>query len=844
LTIRSGYMKASLLGLFLIPAFLCADYREKNAGDEAFRQNDYFTAASFYQGYLERAREVKDIAGEKDAYERWIDSLVLGKSPEQAKKILKEYQQAFPGADPVAVTMWTADILLMQNQPDAARKHIERILGALTVDNPRRVHALFSLARAYERLGNLAKAADLYFTIGKETSTGFFGQKNKATKLQVVAWERGIYCQIFTSQTKKVAEALLNHPEVKNPDAQKRIQMLNTLFQIKTGPVKNIPGVWAKYKVLDDYSGNDLSYPALSMIGDTAAKAGYPNVAAEAYSAAYNCAPDKNELFKTLNRLLLVIHSAGNKKASADLALKTMSLFKGDFISVKFLEEVSDILMSAEKYSDASRTYTELVENSAVTEKSKHHAMRCLSRISAKIKLPEKTLKLMDAYFSGAKGGERYYLYAETLLGDKKYSDAAKNFQMVAKQYPAWRRKALYQAAYCLLTVKDYKQALSILEQFFREKGDDKMYTDAVYMNAIAMEASGNNAAWKEYVRYSVRNDREANYTQEALLRGGRLAFVSGDAMKALELLERLIREFPRSTQSIEAANWRIYIYRTLNNDYYAERATHDLEYAWPDSQVTFDAMYRLAEQNFSTDSYEKVMGIFNELRRKSALADNRARVLVGQASLAVYHKKYAEALDFLNQLDRNYPGSRYRAKAAYLRGHIVQSSGDYRKAVDFYEKVLSLNPDSYLYNAANGSIGDCNFVLAGKSQNMDLYKKALESYELILKQKDLAAGLYAMTLYKAGRTMELMGKDDDALKYYKMALYLPAAFDTPASRLWATKAAEAIYSIAEKHPIKQKIEDASSALNVLEKFQIIPEGTAARRTGILNRARFRPKAK
>ena len=80
------------------------------------------------------------------------------------------------------------------------------------------------------------------------------------------------------------------------------------------------------------------------------------------------------------------------------------------------------------------------------------------------------------------------------------------------------------------------------------------------------------------------------------------------------------------------------------------------------------------------------------------------------------------------------------------------------------------------------------------------------------------------------------------ALAYYKQALYLPAAFSTPASRLWAAKAAEAIYSIAEKRPIKQHIEDAASALNLLEKYQIIPKGTAMRRIDILKKARFRPR--
>ena len=266
------------------------------------------------------------------------------------------------------------------------------------------------------------------------------------------------------------------------------------------------------------------------------------------------------------------------------------------------------------------------------------------------------------------------------------------------------------------------------------------------------------------------------------------------------------------------------------------------MAYAWPDSQVTFNAMYQLAEQNFSSDSYSKVKGIFEDLNRKSTSPENKSRVLIGLASLAVYHQRYSEAEAFLNQLDQNYPAHKFKAKAAYFRGHLAHAAGDYSRAIEFYKKVLESEPDQYLMNAAHGSIGDCTFILAGKNQNAATYAAAQEAYDHILKQTNLDIGLHAMTLYKAGRSAEQSGKDDIALSYYKKALYLPAAFSTPASRLWAAKAAEAIYSIAEKRPIKQNVEDAASALNLLEKYQIIPQGTAIRRIDILKRARFRPR--
>ena len=369
------------------------------------------------------------------------------------------------------------------------------------------------------------------------------------------------------------------------------------------------------------------------------------------------------------------------------------------------------------------------------------------------------------------------------------------------------------------------------------------MYADAIYWKARALEGLERKAeAWKEYEKYSGLLNRTEGYTTDSLFRGGYLAFMSGNAKHAVMLLDRLIRKYPKSPKSLEAANWKVYIYRSMKDDYHADRATYELAYAWPDSQVTFNVMFQMAEQNFSTDPYHKVMEVFDDLYRKTRSSGNKARVLAGQASLAVYHKKYSDAQAFLDRLEKDYPENPFKAKIAYLHGVIFQASGDYSKALEFYSKVPALNPDPYLLNVAYGSIGDCCFILAGKNQFGKTYAEALDSYRKILESPGLDNGLKAMTLYKIGRSIELTGNDDQAVEHYKKALYLPTALNTPASRLWAAKAAEAIYSIAEKRPVKQHIENAQSALNMLEKYQIIPAGTAETRTNILKRARFRPR--
>lgn len=837
MAILPAHLKTLIPGLLLIPAALLAEYRGKTAGDEALRQGEYSTAASFYEQYFQEASSSGDAAGEKDAFERRIDVLILADLPEIAAKQIREYQLRFPGADPIAVTMWDADIQLLRKNPTAAKTGLERILPALTADNPRRVHALLSLARAHEQTGDYSAAAKLYFSIAE---TG----KNKGSKLQTEAWERGIFCLAFTSGGEDPLLMIADHPASSDPASQRRIQLLTAFLAMKADPSLISRTVWEKCKNAGS-SDNRLSYPVFSSLADDAFLQGKLEIAAEAYAAAFEFAPGKEDAFQTIRRLIQVIRAAGKKEEAADLALKTLDLFRGDYASAKFKEEVAEILQDAGKYPEAAEMFANLAQNPSAAEEVRHRAMCRLVKLSGKTALPEKTAALLDSYFSGEREGERKYLYAESLLENGKYAQAGSAFVDVAVKYSKWKSLALYQAAFSSLKNANPAPALAMITDLFREKLSPKMEADATFLKARALEDSGKpEEACGEYVKYAEMNGRDESFSVQALLRAGILSFKAGNNAKALEMFDRLIREYPKNPASADAASWKIYIYRTIGDDYRADRATYELSAAWPDSQISFDALYLLAENSFSTDSYYKISQSLKALYQQAKTDENKVRVLCGQAALAICNKRYNTALEYLNRIESEFPNTGALADALYLKADVLRNTGELRKALEMYRKVLLLHPNMYLERAAQGAVGDCLFTIAGKDQSSAGYAEALQAYRVILERKDLDPGLRAMVLFKTGRSAELSGDDDTAVKYYKEAVYLPTAFNSPASRYWGTRSAEAIYSIAEKRPVRHHIEDASAALSLLEKHGIISAGSAEKRTEILKRSRFRPYGK
>ena len=160
--------------LLLLPAFSqdIAVYRNRISGDQSFAAGDYPVAASFYAQYAKEAADADDKDSLRDAYERQIDALILGRMPEMAAQILNEYEMRYPGVNPLSLSMWKADLKVLQGHPADAIRIFERIMPGLTTEDPRRLRALASLAHAHELNRNYSAAADTYLALGREIGSG------------------------------------------------------------------------------------------------------------------------------------------------------------------------------------------------------------------------------------------------------------------------------------------------------------------------------------------------------------------------------------------------------------------------------------------------------------------------------------------------------------------------------------------------------------------------------------------------------------------------------------------------------------------------------------------------
>ena len=145
-----------------VPEKQVVTYPDKDAGDRAGAAMEYGTAASFYRQYRAKAEQNADEKAVKDAYACELDALILANLADSAQKLLDEYNQKVPLKDEKAVSLWQAEIYLIQRKADEADKLLRKLIPSLENLDPIRLRAISCAAFVAELKGDMELAANYY----------------------------------------------------------------------------------------------------------------------------------------------------------------------------------------------------------------------------------------------------------------------------------------------------------------------------------------------------------------------------------------------------------------------------------------------------------------------------------------------------------------------------------------------------------------------------------------------------------------------------------------------------------------------------------------------------------
>jgi len=849
-------------------------YPDMESGDRARAAGEYGAAASFYRQYRAKAERNGDSAARKDAYARELDALILANLADSASGLLDEYRAEFPQTqDPKSVSLWQAEICLLQRRTDDADKLLQKLIPTLEKLDPGYYRALSCAAFVAELKGDHETAArhygDIAANAGVKTSFGRRAAERQALALAAL----GKYADAY---------GILNSlPVADNKRDVDALKLLSFYLKLSEKGAESIAEEWSEIRTLSAPRKDNLFFLTACRIGEEFSSLKDYVRAAEAFHLAYGFAAVREDAFDAITRLIGAFQRLDDRKTAADLAVRMLPLFKDTQLSPDFKLQIASILFQAERPDDALDVCLSCISDDAASATERESVYRkVLEAIIAEKAFPS-ARKFVEAFDTvPAKKSARAMDLAEIAWREGKPAEAAKLYRAVGKSSADFRSEALLNAMRCSLEAGLFADLLDTAEEL-RKADAKRLDPDVVYLSAIAQEKTGASAAaaqsYLDYEKAAPKTPETLERRGSALYAAGRLLIRLGEPGKALDSLRRLRQNYGALPVSEPGRYWLIHALYASGDDVGAERESWRFIEDSPDSEYAGAALLRLAEHYRGTGSVQHAESTVDQLLNQKKYPKIRARASYEKALIAYQRDDLASALAALESIDGLSPDAPLQGNVHYLRGDIARDLNDFSEARAEYEAAAKAVPGSLLEQAALGSAADCIYALATGSAAESKPKEtapatsqtaakpaqeketaqpavafpsaaacrlAFDAYQTLLKLDGLRPEYRAMAIYKSGQSLWKAGDEKEAFGLFNQMIYLVPARDAasrPVEAFWVFRAVDALESLAHKDPGVSNVEAAVSALRWLEQTGTADPASIRQRIRALRKKQYQP---
>lgn len=859
-------------------------YPDKESGDRARGEGEYGAAASFYRQYRAKAERNGDADARKDAYARELDALILANLADSAQKLLEEYCAAFPQLNANSVSLWQAEIFLLQRKADDADKLLKKLIPTLEKLDPGYYRALSCAAFVAELKGDHEAAAKHYGDIAANAGVkSSFGRR--AAERQALS--------LAASGKFDDAYAILNSlPVADNKRDVDALKLLSFYLKLAEKGTEAIADDWSGIRSISTPRKDNFFFLAACRIGEEfSGRKDYVR-AAEAFHLAYAFAAVREDVFDAMTRLIGAFQRLEDRKTAADLAVRMLSLFKDARLALDFKLQIASVLFQADRPDEALDVCLTCISDDAVPAAERESAYRKGLDLMIAEKAFPSARKFVEAFDTDPeKKSVRAMDMAELAWREGKPAEAAKLYRAVGESSSEFRSKALLDSMRCSLEAGLFADLLDTAAQL-RKADPDRLDAEAVYLSAIAQDKTGDSAAaaqsYLDYEKAAPKTSETQERRGSALYAAGRLLIRLGEPGRALDCLRNLRQNYASLPVSEPGRYWLIHALYASGDDVGAERESWRFIEDSPDSEYAGAALLRLAEHYRGAGSVQHAESTVDQLLNQEKYPKIRARASYEKALIAYQRDDFASALAALDAVDGLSPDAALQGDAHYLRGDIARAVHDFSKARTEYEAAAKAVPGSLLEQAALGSAADCIYALATGSAvetksketvpaasqtaaksapapeggtkpsaaaqpaaqpavvfpSAEACRLAADAYQALLKLDGLRPEYRAMAIYKSGQSLWKAGDEKAAFDLFRQMPYLVPAKDAvsrPVEAFWIFRSVDALESLAHKAPSVSNVESAVSALRWLEQTGTSDQASIRQRIRALRKKQYQP---
>jgi tetratricopeptide (TPR) repeat protein len=370
-------------------------------------------------------------------------------------------------------------------------------------------------------------------------------------------------------------------------------------------------------------------------------------------------------------------------------------------------------------------------------------------------------------------------LAANTEVLNRNYASAAERYAKVADQYAdtPFACEARFNQGESMYKAEQWKAAVEAYSKYLAACKDADSTQTAMLHKGLALGKAAEFAetvtAFQAYAEAYPKSDE----APMALFEAAKAAISSDQKDSAMKLLAAVISNYPQSRQYPEALYMRTYLhfqygkYKEAVEDGFAFRE----KFSETHPHLAPDVNLWLGDHFANEQRYADAEKLFLDIRKrfkdspKAPLALYEAAKNAYQQSMAE-NGDFSKSLNYVQQLFTHFPEAspQVLAQANFLRGDIGTLIGDFTQAAEWFEACAKAVPQTELYYAARGRLGECYYSMGSEQgDNADLLREALTMFNEVIKGAPNKS-IEEKARYRAAKIYEILKMTAEAKEEYR----------------------------------------------------------------------------
>jgi len=390
---------------------------------------------------------------------------------------------------------------------------------------------------------------------------------------------------------------------------------------------------------------------------------------------------------------------------------------------------LGEISLNNEDFRSAENYFESALENPELNEDTRLRAMLGLGVTFYSINDYDAAIKNLNAVQIKNNRFEKdkvnFYL-GECYFEKKDYSNSVKHFSRVDIENDELGSAALYGRAYSLFNLKDYPNAAYYFNEFITRYPKDKRNIDSRLRLADSYYGT-KNFSKAVGIYNAVYNDNNNSFSDDyAYYQYGQTLFKAGSNSKAIDMLERLQKKFPRS-RFVDDSRYLIGWIHFQASDYKNAIANYKLLIkSYPASPIVPITYYSIGDSYYNIAEYDSANVYYEKILNQFPATDYVFDAINGLQYSCIASGKYEKAVEAINRYVSDFPASDLGDKILFKKGETYFNVGKYEKAITGYKELIATYPNSPL-------VPDAYYWIGKSALNMGKEENAIYNYKLVV---------------------------------------------------------------------------------------------------------------